>query len=219
MRDPKVDRFVSEPPKTPFAPCWEYYIAEVMLDIDCDALSTLILEKEKQIIATYPSDSDGYTGLGSNSLTSRFKYFNVLNWDHPEISKVHRGIKKFHAMYYEHVVGNYKPPKLYIRCWANVLRCKQSIKKHVHSIHPHTYIGGHIAIKCDDTSTVYVNPYDHANGLHYSKNVPGKLTLFPNYIPHYTTEHKSEEERITIAFDITPLDKIFTEDIVPLPRL
>ena len=90
MRDPKVDRFVSEPPKTPFAPYWEYYIAEVMLDIDCDALSTLILEKEKEIITTYPSDSDGSTGLGPNSLTSRFKYFNVLNWDHPEISKVHR---------------------------------------------------------------------------------------------------------------------------------
>ena len=35
-----------------------------------------------------------------------------------------------------------------------------------------------------------------------SKNIDGKLTLFPSYIPHFTTEHKSDSNRITLAFDL-----------------
>ena len=35
-----------------------------------------------------------------------------------------------------------------------------------------------------------------------SKNEIGKIILFQSNIPHYTTVHKSEKERITIAFDL-----------------
>ena len=34
------------------------------------------------------------------------------------------------------------------------------------------------------------------------KNTEGKLTLFPNYIPHFTTEHRSYSYRITLAFEL-----------------
>ena len=30
------------------------------------------------------------------------------------------------------------------------------------------------------------------------------MTIFPNNVPHYTDIHKSDKERITLAFDIFP---------------
>ena len=38
--------------------------------------------------------------------------------------------------------------------------------------------------------------------MHISKNKVGKLTLFPNHIPHFTNTHNADNERITIAFDL-----------------
>ena len=54
--------------------------------IDVNKLSKQILRNETKIIKKYPPTvgggvySDGNTGLGSNSLTSRFYHFNVLKW-------------------------------------------------------------------------------------------------------------------------------------------
>jgi hypothetical protein len=38
------------------------------------------------------------------------------------------------------------------------------------------------------------------------KNKNGMITLFPNWMEHYTDEVVSDEERITIAFDIKTKD-------------
>ena len=34
------------------------------------------------------------------------------------------------------------------------------------------------------------------------KNRAGQMSIFPQYVPHYTTEHKGDSERISIAFDL-----------------
>ena len=68
-------------------------IIQKQTDIDCDALSNLILKKEPEIIQKYPPTgfngeyTDGNTQLGFNSLTSRFYHFNVLSWDNTDILK------------------------------------------------------------------------------------------------------------------------------------
>lgn len=215
-------RFTSDPPQTPFAPTWDYTIGEKQINIDLEELKSIILKKEQEIKTNFPAGSDGNTGLGPDSLTSRFRYFNLLKWDYPVIKDLHKEIKFFHTQYCRHLFGiSFSTPRLRIRCWANVLRKNQKIKQHYHSIHPHTYLGGHLAVSCSETSTVYVNPIagKTAGGEYFSENVPGKLTLFPNYIPHYTTQHKEEEPRITVAFDITPLHEIFTDDVEMLLEL
>ena len=38
--------------------------------------------------------------------------------------------------------------------------------------------------------------------IYSSKNETGKITFFPNNIPHYTDIQNSDNERITIAFDL-----------------
>lgn len=221
-------RFKSQPPATRFAPEWDFHIGEknIVESVDVDSLTTYLLEQEKVIVEKYPAGSDGSTKLGPKSVTARFQHFNLMAFDHPEIQALKKSVRRFTKEFCLDIFGmTYRQPTLYIRSWFNVMRKGQRIQKHLHSLHPHTYLGGHFTVACDNSSTIYVNPYDHADiprieervigenetyesgSFYRAVNVPGKLTLFPNYVPHFTTKHMAETERITIAFDITPLPK------------
>ena len=198
----------SKPKNNFFAPEWCYYIYEnIINNIDFNHISNLVLKKEKEIIKKYkPSKKgsvDGYTGLGKNSLTSRYENFNVLKWNDLEINKLEKQIIEKHNKFIKSLNLNI-PNELYIQCWANVMRKGEQIKPHIHFIDPDTYLGGHICVKCKDTSTNYINPVNQLNDpeIYKSKNEVGKISLFQNCIPHYTDIHKSNTERITIAFDL-----------------
>ena len=205
----KFKRFVSEPPVSPYAPQWDFRVGNSMCEnIDTNSLSKFLLNKEKEIKKLpIVSDFDGYTGLGSNSTTSRSQQYNILSWNHPEIRKLKSNIAK-NIILYNDECGN-KTPQLWIQCWYNVLRFGQSIKPHSHSVTPICYLSGHFNVQVNDTSTVYMSPINQLNDPEVIdiKNIPGKLTLFPSYIFHYTTPHYSFKPRITIAFDISP-DKL-----------
>ena len=205
----KFKRFVSQPPVSPYAPQWDFRVGNSMCEnIDTNSLSKFLLSKEKEIKKLpIVSDFDGYTGLGSNSTTSRSQQYNILLWNHPEIRKLKSNIAK-NIILYNDECGN-KTPQLWIQCWYNVLRFGQSIKPHSHSVTPICYLSGHFNVQVNDTSTVYMSPINQLNDPEVIdiKNIPGKLTLFPSYIFHYTTPHYSFKPRITIAFDISP-DKL-----------
>ena len=201
--------FRSEPKKTFFAPEWSYFIFESFLEnIDFKNLINFILIK-KEFILKLPlskkfGSKDGYTGLGENSTTSRYSKYNVLTWDNDQIEKIKKQIIYFH----NEILNIMKQPpidKLYVQCWVNIMSKGQKINPHLHSVSPDTYLGGHICVKCNDTSTNYINPINQINDpeIYYSKNEIGKITLFQNSIPHYTSVNNSEDERITIAFDLT----------------
>ena len=202
----KFKRFVSEPPVSPYAPQWDFRVGNSMCeDIDTNSLSKFLLSKEKEIKKLpIVSDFDGYTGLGSNSTTSRSQQYNILSWNHSEIKKLKSNIAK-NIILYNDECGN-KTPQLWIQCWYNVLRFGQSIKPHSHSVTPICYLSGHFNVQVNNTSTVYMSPINQLNDPEVIdiKNIPGKLTLFPSYIFHYTTPHYSFKPRITIAFDISP---------------
>lgn len=199
----KAQRFVSEPPATPFAPTWDFTIARKETEIDVKSLAEFVLQKEQEIIDEFPGTDDGQTGLGEGSLTARFKHFNALEWDHPGCRQLLEEIRDFHTQYHNALVSGGEQPKLKVRCWANVLRKGQKIEKHRHAIHPFSYVSGHYCVQCDSTSTVYVHEYADEVKI---KNEPGQLTLFPTYLNHYTTEHTSDTPRITFAFDIVPTE-------------
>ena len=192
-------RFVSEPPETPFAPFWDYSIAVKPIIINTENIAKIVLEKEKDIIEKYSGDDDGNTGLGADSLTARFKHFNVLKWQEVDIAQLHQEIRIFHDEYFAQVIGS-APPPLKVRCWANVMRKGQQIQKHTHSTHPHSYLGGHFCVTAENTSTSYMHPYTQED--YDVENRPGEITLFPIYLTHHTSVHKSDIPRISIAFDL-----------------
>ena len=192
--------------KTPFAIDYTFYIFEnIINDVDFSAVSKIIKSKEKKIIRSSPKSSgDGNTGLGNDSLTSRFGYFNVLKWKEPDIQKIKDHIIDNVSKFYNRILQE-KPTDLKIQCWANVMRKGQQIKPHVHDTSNNCLLGGHICVDVDNTSTHYINPFKYFSGINQetysSKNEVGKITLFSDNIPHYTDEVISKD-RVTIAFDI-----------------
>ena len=192
--------------KTPFAIDYTFYVFEnIINDVDFSAVSKIIKSKEKKIIRSSPkSNGDGNTGLGDNSLTSRFGYFNVLKWQEPDIQKIKDHIIDNVSKFYNRILQE-KPTDLKIQCWANVMRKGQQIKPHVHDTSSNCLLGGHICVDVDNTSTHYINPFRYFSGdnqeTYSSKNEVGKITLFSDNIPHYTDKVISKD-RVTIAFDI-----------------
>tara|TARA_R110002020_G_scaffold159443_3_gene343269 strand:+ start:3983 stop:4639 length:657 start_codon:yes stop_codon:yes gene_type:complete len=202
--------FKSKPKETFFAPEWDYYLFEKKINkINFANLAKFILSKEKEILKLPVKKdgnnkfTDGYTGLGEKSTTARFDKYNVLNWNNKDIKKIKNEILIFH----KDILNYFKQPlpnELYINCWTNIMRKGEKIKPHIHGIDPTTYLGGHICVQCDDTSTHYLNPINQINDplTYESTNEVGKITLFQNNIPHYTDMHDSDKERVTIAFDL-----------------
>ena len=168
-------------------------------DIDCSWLSSRVLKNEQKILKRYPPTSfsgqitDGNTGLGSNSLTSRFFHFNVLSWFGTRKLKkcIKEGYNKFNG------VKNTDTP-VYVQCWANVMRKGDTIKPHVHlnenisSLHA---LSGHLCVKVDGSTSTYYGgrPLQNANG---------QMVFFPSTMAHWTNTYMGDSERITIAFDI-----------------
>ena len=198
--------FRSEPRKTPFAPEWEYVLAEQTLKkINFKSLSKYLLNKEKQIIKNSSVTNDGYTGLGKKSVTARFNSFNLFLFKNKEVNKIKQAIIKAHEMF----LNNFKikpPNELWIQSWFNVMRKGEKIKLHIHGTNSDTYLSGNLMVQCQDTKTIYVNPQNQINEpiKHESKNEVGKLTLFQTCIPHCTDKQTNTKERISIAFDLSP---------------
>jgi len=206
----KIINFKSQPKNNFFAPEWDYYMAEdFIVDIDFNDLTKFFLNKKEEILKIphtirLNKISDGYTGLGEKSTTSRSGNYNIFNWNDEIICKVKNNILTMHKKFLTFFKQKL-PKELYIQSWVNIMDKGQKINMHLHGFSPDNYLGGHICVQTDDTSTYYVNPINQINDpeIFKSKNKVGKITLFQNNIPHYSDEHKSDKKRITIAFDLS----------------
>jgi len=204
---------------------WEYHMIEEMLeDVNMEELAKLILIKEKETLKEFPpydhsQSSDGYTQLGKESLTSRSYAYNLLKWNHPEINKLKLAILKAHNQLIK-LIKIDRPARIYCHAWANVMRKGEQIKPHLHDATPDSYVSGHITVQCEASETHYICPVDQINSPseYKSKNVPGKITLFQSCIPHYTSKHEGDKERISIAFDLITDNnsQFFTNNVAPL---
>jgi len=189
MNGTKVHHFASNPPESPYCPYWNFIIAEKVLDIDVEELGKLILERqsEKYLITDGPTGCDSY-------------FFNVLKWDSPVCKQLHQEIIKFHDEYLKGT-NQISTDNLKIRCWSNVMSKGDQIQRHCHDDCGYAYLSGHLQIKCEDTTTNYYHPYNN-NSVYPIENVPGAMTLFPSWVPHDTSVHQGDSERVISAFDI-----------------
>tara|TARA_E500000331_G_C17251687_1_gene711415 strand:+ start:1919 stop:2626 length:708 start_codon:yes stop_codon:yes gene_type:complete len=218
--------FINDEPMSEFAPSWRFFIAHKLLpEIDCNRLKNYLLSKRSDVLKIKDNLNDGGTGLGNDTTTARYRSYNVLTWDQPDMKMLNEGIADMFKKYYNDIVDEPIPSVAY-GGWMNIMKRGERIKRHNHSYSHKCFLSGHFTVACDDTMTVYTNPYEHWNedellqrveeygssynhSLYTSKNVEGQLTLFPNYVPHFTTEHRSDSDRITIAFEIFPNQDFF----------
>lgn len=207
----KLINFKNETKNNPLAPEWNYFMCETFIEnINLKNLSKYLLKKEKDILKLQSSKdinnnlTDGYTGLGLKSVTSKFKNYNLFTFKNKEIDKLKKEIIKKHNLFIQ-ALGLELPKTLYGQCWYNILRKNEEIKIHSHGFHPDIYLGGHFCVQTKDTSTFFVSSINQINepNVYESKNENKKLNLFQNFIPHYTNKNNYNIPRITIAFDLS----------------
>ncbi len=188
-----IHRFTNKHPTNFFSPPYRYYIYEEILDINVDEIKNYILSIEKDIIKNNTTDGDGRTGLGDDSLTSRHNSFNLFKLN----KSLTNQIKKHHNIFLQElsIPNTYD---IYGKCWANVMKKGEKVNLHRHSVANYNYLSGNICIKTEKTHTYYRNPYYDED--YKSENIPGKITIFPSWIEHYTD--LAVDQRITIAFDL-----------------
>ena len=207
----------SEPPLTPFAPSYAHYLSEkkIFSEEECKEWNAYLLELEPYLLDKFRTTTgDGQTGLGANSITSRYRHFNLLDFDFHLIPKLKteiiNGIKTILS-----VSGNsnwQEGKDIIASSWFNVLRKEEFMDIHSHGYHKNSFYGFHVIINAITPAfTSYYHPIKFTNGAFYIPNIIGTLTLFPNYIPHDVTANKYETPRISIAGDIflsTWLDEV-----------
>lgn len=205
---PKIINFKSNKKNNFFAPEWDYYIIESFIkEVNFKKLTSLFLSKEEEILkipVNNQAKSDAYTGLGMDNTHARYNQYNILTWNNDEIEKIKKAIIELHDKLL-HILKLEIPNNLYAQCWVNIMRKNQQIKPHLHGVCPDTYLGGHICVQSTDTDTIYINAVNQINDpeLYFSKNEIGKISIFQACLPHYTSMHKDDLERITIAFDLS----------------
>tara|TARA_B100001559_G_C16447718_1_gene597597 strand:+ start:185 stop:841 length:657 start_codon:yes stop_codon:yes gene_type:complete len=186
---------------TPFAPHWNYYVGEKVSKVDFFDLKEEILNKEQEIISKYEYENDWGTGLGKRSLTARSNRYNLLEFNNAE--GLREEIRSLHDEFLKGLGYEYTG-KIYVQCWANVMRKNQKIKVHCHGFGPYSHLSGHLCVQVNEdlypTSTHYYNPYGVEPWS--SPNNNNKMTIFPTWLKHGTDRHIDDVERITIAFDI-----------------
>jgi len=235
--------FKNREPLTPVAPQWNFYVGERYLgDIDTVKLGNFLLSKEEEVLSKddtdslmkgYVSDKDGNLTAGT---TNALGSYNLFKWDNSEIKKLKDSISEFHKQYCIDCL-NIPPFNVNILGWMNIMRKGCNLIKHTHGFDSASYISGNFVVACDNTNTIYLNPYEHdhvdnlmlsinagenvndegSQRVYVTDNMNGVLALFPSYVPHWTTKNESNNERITLAFDLTPFNRAFHEN--PLPYI
>lgn len=209
MNEANHFNFKSDKKNNFFAPEWDAHIFEKKINHN-NNLSKFLKNIKNKILKLPPTVknnkySDGYTGLGKNSTTARYTEYNILKFENIEVLNLKNEIIIFHNEI-NNFLGLKIPEKIYVNCWVNFLKKNEKINIHSHCHDGDCYLGGHYCVEVNDTKTIYVNPItvpDNDPLVYESNNVNGKLTIFSNFVPHYTTINKHIKERITLAFDIS----------------
>ena len=211
----------SESPLTPFAPDYTHYFSDkkIFSEEECKEWNDYLLKQEELLLDKHRiSMGSGGTGLGADSITSRFPYFNVLkfNFHHIERFKteIFKGIQKIldvsgHSTWQE---------TLYANSWLNVMRQGEGMETHIHGYDKNIFYGFHLCINAKETFTAYQHPVKFQQEAFYVPNKVGYLTLFPDFIPHGVSPNRYETPRISIAGDIYAASRLKQPGLGPVQK-
>jgi hypothetical protein len=205
-------------PLTEYSPSWDisFGVGHWKDAEKIDTIREWLIENESRILDTVPLHHDGGTGLGENSVTSRFGRYNLLNFQDelPELAEL---LKFFRISYLDYVSqDNSEIRDVDIVCWFNKLKTGEHIKEHSHGAGNDAYLSGNIHLDNYATNTYYTNVFDR-NVQFVPGNYKGGLSIFPSWVPHHTDEHKEDNFRLSIAFDLRLNDNAENKELHAIP--
>jgi len=196
-------RLKSLHPMTEFAPTWDIPIGTDVWEYSkIDIIENWLINNEDRFKKLYsPSDNDGGTGLGKESLTSRFFQYNIFKFSN-ELPELNDLFKFIQLRYLDYTRQNYAQIRnCNIVCWYNVVRKGEQIKEHAHGTDPLIYLSGNMHLNNYKTKTHYRCPIDKKSMISLD-NLKGDISIFPSWLPHYTDIHSEDPLRVSIGFDI-----------------
>ena len=204
-----IHNFKSNFPETPFAPTWNVFLIEKVWDnIDCEKLYSFLIKQAKTINKLNPviienKVSDGNTKLGKRNIMSRYSLYNVFKYENEELYKLKDCIIEQHNILCE-TLKIPLPEYVFLNGWINILGFGEKVGMHIHSVNSKCYLGGNFCVKVNKSETVFVNPVNQINypETYHSKNEPGKLTIFENRTPHYSSRNWNFAKRMTVSFNL-----------------
>ena len=191
-----IIKFKNPPQLHKFNPVYEYDISESQINVE--GLADTILKIEKTILEERDTlAAQTWKQLVHESKrTNMFTRFNFFKLDDTKFlgEFVKREVQLFTGDNWD----------LWGQCWANVMRKGEAFPPHTHCAGISGYLSGNICVQTNETSTCYLTPYFEE--IYESVNKDGNITLFPSWLKHYTVAPSNDIERITMGFDVIPLD-------------
>jgi hypothetical protein len=198
----KIEKIKSKLPLTEYAPYWNLSIGrDVWTDFDkVDKIRNWLISNEDRIKALEVNHDAG-TGLGNDSVTSRFGQYNLFDFS-DELPELKDLLKFIRVSYLEFIVQDRTDIfELEIVCWFNFLRNNETVEEHIHGAAHDSYLSGNIHLDDYKTQTYYRCPQE-PNLVFNSSNIKGGMTIFPSHMPHGATTYNETKPRISIAFDL-----------------
>lgn len=221
-----IFKIKSDLPITEYAPYWNISLGNAVWEESekIDKIRNWLIANEEDIKKMYPPLNDGGTGLGSDSVTSRFGRYNLFDFasEVPEITDLLNFIRLSYINFV-HKDFTHKQ-ELVIISWFNVVKDGQKIKEHCHSANKDSYLSANMHLDNYPTNTIYRSPYEPFVEYPF-KNVKGGFTIFPSYVPHKTNEYaESDAPRVSIACDLrlpttVPPDNMLKERVFMNPEI
>ena len=198
----EVVRLKSLHPYTEYGPSWDIPIYHNILQEDdiINPVKEWLLANEQKFL-DLPVHNDGGTGLGNDSVTSRFSTYHLFDYieECPQLQPLLDFLRFSYIDFMDK--ENNSVRECDFMCWFNILRPGQKIAVHKHGSGPDVYLSGNLHLDNYETETFYLSPIDE-NAVHIVNNLKGGLTLFPSWVEHGTTDFGEEGERLSIAFDL-----------------
>jgi hypothetical protein len=198
-----VHRLKSLHPVTSISPKWDIPIFQTQWnDVEkIDKIRNFLIEIEPRIL-DIKTHHDADTGLGKDSVTSRFSLYNLFDFTNecPELDELLTFLRESYLNFC--YLEQLEIQDLEMTLWYNIVRQGHGIDEHKHGAGNNVYLSGNMHLdNYPHTTTYYRAPIDE-NHIFPAENTKGGLTLFPSYVPHGVNKNEKEELRLSIAFDL-----------------
>ena len=203
------------PPETPFAPNFRIPIYDSGSGADANNIALInkyVLDMERKIIAkealisSVPkSETDPY------KYTQHWKQHNLLDDQpppaddgtvtrfpkDPSMDYLFKLLRRNYLQFLRETGHDRR--KVWIHCWANILRDGEFISPHTHSVAANAYLAGTLYLS--RTTNGIFKIYKEGTTYEVMPN-PGHIIIFPSCLTHYSEKHEGKWARVSLAFDI-----------------
>lgn len=197
-----IQRIKSKLPLTEYAPKWNYPLGlETYQNTEnIDIIKNWLIENENEF-KKLPYTNDGGTGLGEDSVTTRYGQYNLFDYS-DQLPQLDDFLRFLRLAYLDFIYQDGTDIcSNDIVCWFNILRNGEEISEHAHGNSYDVYLSGNFHLDDYNTKTFYRCP--QSPNLYFNvDNVKGGLTLFPSCLPHGIEIYEGTSPRVSIAFDL-----------------